>query len=102
MPVAVADTGSWGYSFVYDLVHRHYPDLVAAARPVKRSAARQELVCCYYRAVGVADALDVKKLFQWQPGEILRTLTTLEEKKELVRTGGTEKRPEYALPSLIQ
>ena len=100
MPIAVADTGSWGYSFVYDLVHRQYPDLVAAARPVKRSSARQDLVRCYFRAIGAANALEVKKVFQWKPAEILRTLATLAEQGELIHTGGTAKRPAYALPSL--
>lgn len=101
VPVVVAETGSWGYSFVYDLVHRHYPDLPEAARPVKRSAARQTLVRHYYRALGSAGALDLQKLFQWKPADILRTLATLEAQGELVCTGGTEKRPEYTLPVLV-
>lgn len=101
MPVGVADTGSWGYSFVYDLVPRQYPDLIEAARPVTRKTARLTLLRHYFWAMGVADALEVKKLFQWRPADVLRTLSTLEENGELVLTGGTEKRPVYTLPRLL-
>lgn len=77
MPVGVAETGSWRYSFVYQTVHSYYPELLEQARPITRQAAREMLVQHYFRAVGAAGADDVRKLFQWKPRDVQRTLTAL-------------------------
>ncbi len=84
LPVGVAETGAWRYSFIYDLVHRFFPDLPEKARPIKRSEARQKLVGLFFTSVGTASEADVRKLFQWRPADVARTLAKLVERGEIV------------------
>ncbi len=83
LPVGVAQTGSWRYSFIYELVHRHYPDLSAQARPISRKAARQKLMGLYLDSVGAATESDTRRLFQWTRREIQTTLQALVDAKRL-------------------
>jgi hypothetical protein len=77
LPVGIARTGAWRYSFIYELVHRYFPDLPDQARSITRARARQELVSRFFDAVGAATASDVRRLFQWKPKEVERTLQAL-------------------------
>ncbi len=79
LPVGIAEAGAWRYSFIYDLVHRYYPDIPEKARPIKLSDARQKLVSLYFDSVGAATAAEVRKLFQWRKRELERTLARLVE-----------------------
>jgi hypothetical protein len=79
LPVGVAATGAWRYSFIYDLVHRYYPDLPEKARSITRKMARRKLVELYLDSVGAATAADVGRLFQWKPEEVAVTLAVLVE-----------------------
>jgi hypothetical protein len=79
LPVGVAQTGAWHYSFVYEVVHRYYPDLPEQARPITRREARAKLAVLYFDAVGAATAADVRRVFQWKPKEVERTLQTIVE-----------------------
>lgn len=80
LPVGVASTGAWRYSFIYDALHRHYPALPQEARSITRAAARETLMERYFAAVGVATAADARKLFQWRPREVTRALSGLLER----------------------
>lgn len=66
LPVGVAQAGAWHYSFIYEVVHRHYLDLPVQARPISRRAAREKLATLYLAAVGAATAADVRRLWQWK------------------------------------
>lgn len=77
LPVGVARTGAWRYSFVYDLVHRFYPDLPEKARSIARETACLKLAALYFDSVGAATAADVQRLFQWSPREVAATLAAL-------------------------
>jgi hypothetical protein len=79
MPVGVSQSGAWRYSFIYDCVHRVYPDLLAAARPITRRQALQKLAELYFDSMGAATAGDLRKLFQWPRKEVERTLQGLLE-----------------------
>lgn len=79
LPVGIAEAGAWRYSFIYDLVHRYYPELPQQARPIKLSEARQKLVSFYFDSIGAATAAEVRKLFQWRKKDIERTLDKLVE-----------------------
>lgn len=83
LPVGVAQTGSWRYSFIYELVHRHYPDLPAQARPITRKAARQELLRLYLDSVGAATESDARRLFQWTRRELQTAFQALVEAKDI-------------------
>ncbi len=74
LPVGVAQTGSWRYSFIYECVHRWWPDLPTQARAISRRSARAKLVELHLRSVGAATAADVRKLFQWPKREVEQAL----------------------------
>jgi hypothetical protein len=83
LPVGISQAGGWRYSFVYDLVHRYYPDLPARARPISRKEARVALVSLYFASVGAAKEVDVRKLFQWSRKDIDSTLAALVDSGKL-------------------
>jgi hypothetical protein len=70
LPVGIAEAGAWKYAFIYDLVHRHYPDLPEEARAVRQADARRRLVELYLRSVGAAQQRDLTRLFNWPPGDL--------------------------------
>ncbi len=94
LPVAVSDAGAWHYSFVYDVVHRRYPDLPDQAHDISEAQARQSLATTYFRALGGAPRRDLLKLFGWRPVEAGRAVEAL-TRSGLLRQGVTvENQPE--------
>lgn len=85
LPVGVAQTGSWRYSFIYECVHRWWPELPAQARAITRRSARAKLVELHLRSVGAATAADVRKLFQWPKREVEQALEDVTETGEVTR-----------------
>jgi uncharacterized protein YcaQ len=79
LPVGVAEAGAWRYAYVYDLVPRHFPELVESARSIEEPAARRRLLELYFRSVGAAPLDQPKKVFQWRPAELEETLGALVE-----------------------
>src|SRR5919198_149295 len=86
LPVGVSDAGAWKYSFIYEIVTRHYPDLEEKARFIGEGQARTKLAELYFNSVGAAQERDVSKLFGWQKELISRTINSLVDKKKLVET----------------
>jgi hypothetical protein len=72
LPVGVAEVGSWKYAFIYELTHRHYPDLAERARPISTRQARTKLTELYLRSVGGALPGDVSKVFGWATADVAR------------------------------
>ncbi|HBY06256.1 MAG TPA: hypothetical protein DEH22_00085 [Chloroflexi bacterium] len=70
LPVGISDAGSWRYAFIYDLVHRHYPELPERAREISEREARRKLVELYFLSIGAAQLRDLSKLFGWRVNEI--------------------------------
>ena len=83
LPVGVAESGAWRYSFIYDLVHRFYPDLPEKARFISRREARKTLVGLYLDSVGAATEAETRKVFQWKRDEIEAVLESLVESGRL-------------------
>jgi hypothetical protein len=77
VPVGVAQAGAWKYAFIYDLVHRHYPDLAEEAHPIRQAEARRVLAELYLKSVGAVQARDLSRLFGWAPAEVERVLAAL-------------------------
>lgn len=84
LPVGVAQTGAWRYSFIYECVHRWYPWLPERARPISRARAREHLLKLYFRSLGAARLADVRKLFRWPRRETDAALQALLETGILV------------------
>jgi hypothetical protein len=70
MPVGVIDAGAWHYSFAYDIVARHEPSVLEAARFIGEIDARQKIIELYFGSVGAAQLRDLIKLFGWKPADI--------------------------------
>ena len=104
LPVGIAEVGAWRYSFIYDMVHRHYPELAAQARPIKRSQARQKLLSLYFTSLGAATVAEARKLFQWPKKDLDRTLDALLA-SETLRSGYQvegQSGDHLALPELVE
>jgi hypothetical protein len=103
LPVGIARVGGWRYSFIYDLVHRYYPDLPAEARPITRREARGKLVMLYFKSLGAVQEGDVRKLFQWPRRDLESTLAALVGSGELVEGCRLEGKEDlhFALASLV-
>ena len=84
LPVGVSDAGAWKYSFIYQIVPRHFPDLPEQARKIGESEARTKLMELYFTSVGAAQERDAVKLFRWNKELVARTIVRLVEKRVLV------------------
>ena len=88
LPVGISEAGAWHYSFIYDIVARHYPDLIERAHPISEPQARQKLITCYLESVGAATVKDVQRMFcnqptNWPRETLARDLNKLEEQGEI-------------------
>lgn len=77
LPTGVAPVGAWKYAFIYDLVHRFYPDLPEQARRIRQAEARRHLAERYFQSVGASPAREVCSLFGWSREETDKTLAVL-------------------------
>ena len=103
VPVGISEAGAWKYSFIYEIVSRHYPDLPEQARFISEGEARRKLVELYFESVGASQERDVSKLFGWQKELISRTISGLVEKQKLVEAEHPNAKGEwFALPGLMK
>jgi hypothetical protein len=86
LPVGVSDAGAWKYSFIYEIVTRHYPELAERARFISEAEARRKLAERYFVSVGAARESDANKLFGWPKELMARTINSLVEKRTLRET----------------
>jgi len=80
VPVAVTQAGSWHYAFSYDLVFRHYPEIIGQARFISPRQARLKLIELYIRSVGAMTINDIVRLFQWQTNQVFQDVQILAER----------------------
>ena len=95
LPVGVAEAGAWKYSFIYEIVPRHYPDLPERARKIGEGDARARLTELYFESVGAAQQRDVEKLFGWRKELISRSLNRLVEIHVLEQTKHPSEKGEW-------
>lgn len=77
LPVGISEAGAWHYSYLYDTVCHHYPQLSEQARPITENDARFEILKYYFNAIGVAGILDIQRLFQWKVDQIQPVISKL-------------------------
>lgn len=75
--VAISDANRWGYCYVYDLFHRHFPDVVTVAQGITGRQARETILLRYLRTVVAATPRQVSLLFGWEPGDLDRLVDRL-------------------------
>jgi len=101
LPVGVAEAGAWKYSFIYEVVSRHYPKLPEQARKIGEREARTKLVELFFESVGAAQENDVNKLFGWKKELTARTISSLVAKRMLVESEHPKQKGQWlALPKL--
>jgi hypothetical protein len=101
LPVGVARAGAWKYAFIYDVVHRHFPDLPERARQISEGEARTRLMDLYFNSVGAAREGDAAKLFGWRRELVGRTIAILVEKRRIISVEHPAQNDEwFALPGL--
>lgn len=81
--VAISDANRWGYCYVYDLLPRHFPGVVEAARKISGRQARETILLHYLRTVVVATPRQAKSVLGWSEGEIERLAMRLTEEGRL-------------------
>jgi hypothetical protein len=86
MPVGISEAGAWNYSFNWDIVARHYPDLMDRAHPISEYQARRALIERYLDSVGGTQEKSIQRLFGWEPAVVDHEIKKLEE-AGLVRSG---------------
>ncbi len=95
LPIGVSDAGTWHYAFVYDLTHRYYPDLLSEAREITESQAREHILTCFMRSLGIATLRDVVSLFKWDTTITQKVVSKLVDNgiltDEIDLKGSTEK-----------
>ncbi len=103
LPVGVAEAGAWKYSFIYEIVPRHFPELPEQARKIGEGVARTKLVELYFQSVGASREGDVSKLFGWKKELIARTVSGLVAKRKLVESEHPKDKGKWlALPELAK
>jgi len=86
LPVGVSDAGAWKYSFIYQIVPRHFPEIEERARKIGEGEAREKLLKLYFDSVGTAQERDAVKLFGWKKELVTRAISSLVKKRELVES----------------
>ena len=89
LPVGIAEAGAWRYSFIYDVVTRHLPDLPGQAQRIPRSDARTQLVTRLVDNVVAATQPQIQRafsVFKLTRSEMDRTLAELLETGQVIRT----------------
>ena len=84
MPVGVAQTGSWHYSFIYDITPRHFPEVQEYAKNISIDAARRKLLDLYLCSVGAVALNDIPRFFGWQKADVIRAIQGLKVSGKLV------------------
>jgi hypothetical protein len=61
----ISDANAWKYCYVYDVLMRRWPDLVAQAGAISSLEARRTILLRHLSNVGVASERDLTRLFGW-------------------------------------
>lgn len=84
LPVSIAEAGRWRYAFVYELVHRYYPEIVEKARFITENQARQHILVKYLASVGLSSLKIANSVFRWMPEKTQAVLNSLLEKGDQI------------------
>jgi hypothetical protein len=68
--VAISDANRWGYCYVYDLLPRHFAEIVAASRTITGGQAQETILLRYLKTAVAATTGEVRKLFGWQARDL--------------------------------
>ncbi|MFQ5944596.1 MAG: DNA glycosylase AlkZ-like family protein, partial [Anaerolineales bacterium] len=86
LPIGVAEAGAWNYAFQYEVVPRHYPELLEQARHISETEARFKLTELYFRSVGASTMREFGKVFGWRKAQLAKAVQQAED-AELIQGG---------------
>jgi hypothetical protein len=75
--VGTSDANAWGYCYVYDLVLRQFPGLGERAQTIHSTQAEDALCLRYVETAVCVSAVEVSRLFSWEPWRMERLLARL-------------------------
>lgn len=108
LPVGISQAGAWNYAFIYDILPRHFTDIIDRAHSITEPQARQKILELYLKSVGAAGFSTIRRVFTNQPHNwpvplIERDLQKMEERAEIIRGVECEgmKEPGIASPHLF-
>ncbi len=104
LPVSISESGAWHYSFVYEIVARHYPEIPIRAHEISISQAKEKLIMTYLASCGITRLSYIKSLFRWQPQSTKNMLQKLENERQLTADFTVEHHPAgdwIGLPSVV-
>jgi uncharacterized protein YcaQ len=103
LPVGIADAGAWHYSFIYDAVHRAFPDLIERSHAIKKAEAMRRILEAYFLSVGAAPFTQAQKIFRWSKADIQKRLADLVRQGFILEDISLEDSPGkfYTLPQLF-
>lgn len=103
LPIGTSKAGAWHYSFVYEVVPRHFPGLEQDARAITEKEAREKLAHLYLLSVGAARPQDLASLFKWSKAIVSSMVAALKTRGLLVDeiTIPNGKQPVFALKALL-
>lgn len=93
LPVAVTQAGAWHYAFAYDIVTRHYPDLIDQTRFISERQAYRKLAELYFLSMGAAQLRDVVKFFSWSVKDAERAVDELHQARIVSKDIQIENQP---------
>jgi len=90
LPLGISESGAWHYSFIYDILPRHFPEVIDQAHVITEAQARQKILGLYLNSVGAVGLSEIKRIFTNQPHkwplmQIERDLSKMEERGEVIR-----------------
>lgn len=77
MPIGISNAGPWHYAFIYDIVARHYPDIISQSHNIQSSQARQKIIETYFLSMGFGKLTDITKIFSWSFADTQRAVNSL-------------------------
>ena len=93
LPVGVTQAGAWHYAFAYDIVTRHYPEIIDQTRFISERQAYRRLAELYFHSVGAAQLRDLLKIFAWPVTEAEQAVDLLVHEGVLCRDIEIESQP---------
>lgn len=103
LPIAISEAGAWKYAFVYDLTHRHFPELPEQARFIPESRAMEQILIHFFSTIAVSNLKKITALFQWENDRTRNALGRMVKSgvllDEIMVEGNSE--PQYCLKSII-
>lgn len=79
LPMGISKSGSWNYSFMYELVHRYYPKIIGQGKLISEEDARLKILKYYFNSVGSVPIQMLRKIFMWSKQELQKGINLLLE-----------------------